>query len=245
MKRRLAVPPLPRGVWLAAAGVLAVIAVWVGAPPVLRRLAFFRVRQVELVGIHHLSPDAVIAVLRLSPRASVFDDTHVLATRLRGLRGVAEARVARRLPAALKITVREVQPVALVPGERGMVVLDAGAHPLPFDAARSGLDLPVAASADSGVIAVLALVQAVDPALFQDITGARRYGRGGSGGSAGSVLLELESRRVLVDQDAGPEVIRAVVQVTQDLAAKARPYVELDARYAGQVVVRRTREMGS
>jgi len=30
-----------------------------------------------------------------------------------------------------------------------------------------------------------------------------------------------------------------VVLVAQDLAAKARPYAELDARFAGQVVVRR------
>jgi hypothetical protein len=32
-----------------------------------------------------------------------------------------------------------------------------------------------------------------------------------------------------------------VVLVAQDLAARERPYVELDARYAGQVVVRRRR----
>jgi hypothetical protein len=42
-----------------------------------------------------------------------------------------------------------------------------------------------------------------------------------------------------VGRDAGPEVIRAVVLVAQDLNAKGRPYVELDARFAGQVVVRR------
>jgi len=49
--------------------------------------------------------------------------------------------------------------------------------------ARSGLDLPIVASGDSGVVAVLALIQSVDPALFQSITGARGFARGG-------VLLE-------------------------------------------------------
>jgi len=81
-------------------------------------------------------------------------------------------------------------------------------------------------------VAVLALLQSVDPALFQTITGARGLARGG-------VLLEIGRHRVLVGRDAGPEVIRAVVLVAQDLAAKGRTYVELDARFGGQVVVRR------
>ncbi len=218
--------------------VLGALALWVAAPSVLRRLAFFRVRQVEVVGVKNLDPDAVLAVLRLAPRASVFDDTRLLADRVRGLAGVADARVARRLPAALKVIVREVEPVALVPGVGGLVAVDAGGRPLPFDPARAagggGLDLPIAQVADSGVVQVLARIQALDPALFQDIDAARRYG-----GRRGDVLLELGSHRVLVARDAGPEVVQAVVLVARDLAAKARPYAELDARYAGQVVVRR------
>jgi hypothetical protein len=84
------------------------------------------------------------------------------------------------------------------------------------------------------VVQVLARIQALDPALFQAIDAARRYG-----GRRGDVLLELGPHRVLVARDAGPEVVEAVVLVARDLAAKARPYAELDARYAGQVVVRR------
>ena len=142
----------------------------------------------------------------------------------------------RRLPAALRVEVREVEPAALVPmGSRGsLVAVDAGGGPLPFDPARTGLDLPIAASADPGVVGVLALVRSVDPRLFDTITGARELARG-------DVLLELGSRRVLLRRDAGPEVIRGVALVAQDLAAKGRPYVELDARFAGQVVVRRKR----
>jgi POTRA domain-containing FtsQ-type protein len=215
--------------------------VWLGAPLALRQLAVFRVRQIELVGVRNLAPDAVIAALRLGPRASVFGDTRLLADRLRGLAGVAEARVVRRLPAALTVELREVEPAALVPAPRGsgrgLVAVDAAGRPLPFDPARSGLDLPIAASGDSGVVGVLALIQAVDPALFQTITGARGFARGG-------VLLEIGGRRLLVGRDAGPEVIRAVMLVAQDLAARGRAYVELDARFAGQVVVRRRATAG-
>jgi len=209
---------------------------WLGAPLVLRRLPMFRVRQIELVGVRNLAPDAVIAALRLGPRASVFGDTRLLADRVRGLAGVAEARVVRRLPTVLSVELREVEPAALVAAPRGsgrgLVAVDAAGHPLPFDPARLGLDLPIVASGDSGVVAVLALIQSVDPSLFQSITGARGFARGG-------VLLEIGPRRVLVGRDAGPEVIRAVVLVAQDLAAKGRAYRELDARFAGQVVVRR------
>ncbi len=217
-------------------GSVLLVLFWLGAPLVLRRLAMFRVRQIELVGVRNLAPDAVIAALRLGPRASVFGDTRLLADRVRGLAGVAEARVVRRLPAILSVELREVEPAALVPAPRGsgrgLMAVDAAGRPLPFDPARSGLDLPIAASRDSGVVGVLALIQSVDPALFQTITGAREFARGG-------VLLEIGPRRVLVGRDAGPEVIRAVVLVAQDLAARGRAYVELDARFAGQVVVRR------
>jgi cell division septal protein FtsQ len=218
---------------LVAAGGALALALWLGGPAALGHLAVFRLRQVELVGVRNLAPDAVIAALRLGPEASVFTDTRILADRVRGLPGVAAARVARHLPAALTIEVEEVQPAALVPGPRGtrLVAVDGMGRVLPFDPARGGLDLPIVAAADSGVAAVLALVQAVDPALFQSITGARALARG-------DVLLEVASRRVLVGRDAGPEVIRAVGLVAHDLAAKGRRYAELDARFAGQVVVR-------
>jgi cell division septal protein FtsQ len=213
---------------------------WLAAPGVLRHVALFRVRQIELIGIRNLAPDAVIAALRLPAEASVFADTRILADRVRGVPGVVEARVLRRLPAALQVEVREVEPAALVPGPRGanLVVVDGAGRTLPFDPARAGLDLPIAASADSGVVGVLAVIQAVDPALFQSITGARGFARR-------DVLLEIGPRRVLVGRDAGPEVIRAVVLVAQDLTAKGRPYAELDARFGGQVVVRQKSSAGA
>jgi cell division protein FtsQ len=199
---------------------------------VLGELGVFRLRRIELVGVRHLAPDAVIAALRLGPDASVFADRALLADRVRGLAGVVEARVERRFPATLLVVVREAEPVALVPGPRGLLVIDGRGRTLPFDPARSALDLPLARTGDSGVAAVLAMIRAVDAALFRDVLSARVTERG-------DVALELESRRVLFRRDAGPEDIRAVMLVAQDLAARGRPYAELDARYGGQVVVRR------
>lgn len=227
-------PRASRRVLLWAAASMTVMVMWMAAPLVLRRLAFFRVRQVELVGIRYLDADQVLAALALSPRASVFDDTHVLAERLRGLEGVADASVIRRPPASLEVIVREIEPVALVANDRGALApVDADGRAMPFDLA--GLDLPVVQGADSGIVALLARVQAFDPALYQTIDAAR------ANAPRGDVLLELGggAHRVLLGRDAGPEVIQAVMLVARDLAAKARPYAELDGRYAGQVVVRR------
>jgi cell division septal protein FtsQ len=176
----------------------------------------------------------VIGVLKLRAQASVFDDTERLTARVRAVPGVAEARVTRRLPGALKVIVREVEPVALVPAAAGLTPVDGDGHVLPFEPTRSGLDLPVVANGDSAVVALLGRIRALDPALFQDIVSARTWARHDAALDVGS-----PARRVLVARDAGPEVIAAVVLVTQDLAARGRPYAELDARYAGQVIVRR------
>ena len=232
--------------WRSRRGVKAVailvgaIVLWLGGPRVLRHVGFFRVRQIELVGVRYISPGAVIGALALAPRASVFDGTDELTARLRALPGIADARVVRRFPGALKVIVREVEPVALVPGAAGgpLTVVDSGGHALPYDPSRVGLDLPVAASLDSGLVAVLALVQSVDPALFETISSARPL-RGGS-----DVVLQMGAKRVLLGRDAGPDVIRALGRVTEDLAARERPYAELDARYAGQVVVRKSAGAG-
>lgn len=235
MKLKFRVPRMPRAarrVLLWAGAVMAIMLLWMAAPLGLRRVAFFRVRQVELVGIRYLDADRVLTALRLPARASVFDDTEVLAERLRGLEGVADASVVRRPPGSLKVIIREIEPVALAMSARGALTpVDAGGQQLPFDLAS--LDLPVVQAADSGVIGVLARVQAFDPALYQTIDAARQTD------ARGDVLLELGAHRVLLNRDAGPEVIQAVMLVARDLAAKARPYAELDGRFAGQVVARR------
>ena len=242
MKRRFRLPRMPRAskrvLWSAGA-VMVVIVMWMAAPLALRRLAFFRVRQVELVGIRYLDADRVLAALHMAPSASVFDDVDVLAERLRGLEGVAEASVVRRPPASLKVIVREVEPVALVANSRGaLAVVDAEGQSLPFE--PGALDLPVVQAPDSGVVGVLARVQIFDPVLYQAIDAARR-----GDARRGDVLLELGTHRVLLGPNAGPEVIQAVMLVARDLAAKARPYTELDGRYAGQVIVRRRPRNGS
>lgn len=197
----------------------------------LARLPVFRVRRIELVGLRYLAPDPILAALRLEPASSVFTDLTLLADRVKGVPGVAAAAVVRRYPGTLEIVVREAVPAAFVAEGHGTLVpVDAQGRVLPFDPGRAPLDLPIA-SRDSGVLSVLALVHAVEPGLYETVTGARAAASGG-------VLLDLGSRRILFGRDARPAEVRSVALVEQDLALKGRAYTELDARFAGQVVVR-------
>ncbi|HEU5304330.1 MAG TPA: hypothetical protein VFU40_06780, partial [Gemmatimonadales bacterium] len=75
----------------ALAAVLIVGLAWVGAPRVLHRLDFFRVRRVEIAGLQYLAPAKVLDALGLDSRASVFDDLSAAGRRVRALPGIVSA----------------------------------------------------------------------------------------------------------------------------------------------------------
>jgi hypothetical protein len=199
----------------------------------LRRLDFFQVRRVEIAGLQYLDPAKVIAALQLAPGASVFDDAAPLARRLLAMPGVAAAQIGRRLPGTLEVELVEVTPVALATRGDGLALLDARGRVLPFDPLRSAPDLPLAVSGDPAVAGVLARVRDSDPDLFARIGAAWRVGP--------DVVLEVGGRRLWFGAQVTAEDIRAVMAVEQALARTGRSYQELDGRFAGQVIVRRTR----
>jgi cell division septal protein FtsQ len=209
---------------------LTVYLVWLGAPQVLHRLDFFRIRRVEIAGLRYLPPSKVIVALQLGSEASVFDDLSAAGGRVSALPGVASAVLRRRLPGTLEIELVEAVPVALAPGSGGMALLDSSGKVLPFDPAASAPDLPVAASADARVARVLGSVQEHDPGLFARVRTAWLVGD--------DVLLDVDGRRFWFGPDVTAEDIRAVMAVARDLARQGRKYHELDGRYAGQVIVR-------
>lgn len=216
--------------WLVVYGVILAAGIWYAAPRVLRRMDFFRVRRVEIVGLEALTPDQVLRSLAIPARANLFDDLGPIAARARRIPGVVEAEVGRRLPGTLRVVVEEVEPVALVEGRNGLVMMGARGRVLPFDPAASAPDLPIAASADSLVGELLGRVRVADPGLFGQVTTAARSG--------GDVVLSVGPRRYWFRPDASIQTIRAVTAVAQDLARRGRAFRELDGRFAGQVIVR-------
>jgi cell division septal protein FtsQ len=211
-------------------GLLAAVALGLVTPALLRRLEFFRVRRVEITGIQYLAPARIITAAGLGDRSSVFDDLLEAGRELKALPGVRSAQIKRRLPGTLEIVVEEAAPVALSPRGATLTLLDSTGSVLPFDPAVTAPDLPIAGGADRTIAQVLARVQRYDAVLFGRIEAARRVGD--------DVVLETDGRRLWFSPRVTAEDIRAVAAVAEDLARRGRKYGELDARFAGQVIVR-------
>ncbi len=209
------------------------LALWFALPFGLRHLEFFRVRRVEIVGLHYLDAAKVIRAAEIAPRASVFDAHEPVAGRLRALPGVAGAKVGSRAPGTLRIELDEDQPVALTPKGDRLAMLNERAEVLPFDPLGAAPDLPVLIGGGRVVAAALAMAKEFDPSLFARIDAAWRVGP--------DVVFEVGGRWFWFGSTLTAEDIRAVTAVEQALARQGRVDRDLDGRFAGQVVVRKAR----
>ncbi|MGH7677292.1 MAG: cell division protein FtsQ/DivIB, partial [Gemmatimonadaceae bacterium] len=104
--------------WLIPAGV-AVLAFFLllsplWAPVLFRRMDFFRVRHVEVVGARYIEPREVVDRLRIDTLASVWDAEGQLETRVKEHPLVREVEIDRKLPGTLVVRLVEHVPVALV-----------------------------------------------------------------------------------------------------------------------------------
>ncbi len=110
----------------------------------LRKLAFFRVRRLEIRGARYLAPDDVVARLRVDTLRSIIDDVTPLEARLRALPQVAGVEITRKLSGTLVVKVQENLPVALVPRGDGLAAVRfARGRALPIDPSRAALDPPM------------------------------------------------------------------------------------------------------
>jgi hypothetical protein len=216
---------------LAALGGVLVLA---ALPLLLRQVAFFRVRRVEVVGVRYLAPERVVAALALAPDQNLFDPIGGPEGRAAALPGVVRATVSRRLPATLRVRVVEQQPMALVSGSDGMIPLDCEGTALPYDPSRSGLSLPIVARADTVLVRALCVVRAGDSTLYDAVDVVRP-------GGGGSVILDLGQERVRLPGAPTTDEVRAVAMVMRHLAATGRAMVEVDARFGGRIYARRGR----
>jgi cell division protein FtsQ len=122
-------------------------------PAALRRVDAFQVRRVEISGLQLLAPHEVFAASGVRGDQNVWDDHAAWLDALRAHPIIDEVEIERRLPATLRIRVREKRPVALVetPVLRAMT---ASGELMPIDPAGRSIDLPLLrdaapASADS------------------------------------------------------------------------------------------------
>lgn len=219
--------------WRAAAYAAGALIITFLSPYLLRRLDFFRVRRVEISGLHYLEAAKVVAALELPRTASIFDDPDPLARRVRSVPGVVAAEVGRRAPGTLRVILRETAPVALTPRADRLAMIDARGEVLPYDPLASSPDLPVLIGGGATVAGALARVRDYDPGFFARIDAAWRVGP--------DVVFEVAGRWFWFGPQLTAEDIRAVTAVEQTLARQGRRFEELDGRFTGQVIVRWSR----
>jgi len=218
------------------AGVLLGVVVLVLSAPlwgraILRRMSFFQVRNVEIVGARYLAPSEIIARLRVDTTGSVWDDPVVLEKRVARHPQVRSVQIGRRLPGTLVVRVTENLPVALVPFRDGLRPVDVEGKPLPIDPARANVDVPIVSVPDRTVLVLLSRVRDTEPALYERISEVRRV-------SSTEIVVQLNTVSVRMMTDVSPDRFAEIASVEQDLARRQAQVAELDFRFRDQVIAR-------
>lgn len=226
-------PRRPRrlGLALAAFCVVALLVSPLWGPLVLRHLAFFKVRRVEIVGARYLAPSDILGWLHVDTTASVWDQTAPLTTRIERHPAIQSAVIHRKLPGTLVIDVTERVPVALVPATDGFRAFDASGVQLPIDLTRVSVDAPVLAQRDVPLLRLLGSMKSGLPALYARVNTVRRAG-------PGELLLELKDEPVRVMEDVTLDRLADLEPVENDLHRRQVRVAEIDLRYRDQVIAR-------
>jgi cell division protein FtsQ len=197
----------------------------------LRRLDYFRVRRVEVVGARYVPPKSLLDQLALDSTATIWENLGPLEARLRHHPQVREVKISRRLPGTLVLRIVENLPVALISTADGMRPVDRDARLLPIEPSRTPVDLPIIARKDSTVLHMLDGVRLSNPALFARVSEVQWDDRGG-------LRVFLSGMTVRAAADCTWERFAEIIPVEQDLARRGRRAAELDLRYRDQIVAR-------
>jgi cell division protein FtsQ len=216
---------------LVAMGAVLVLGSPFWGPLLLRRLAFFHVRRVEILGARYVAPRDILSRLHVDTMASVWDPTGPLAARVASHPEIQHAVVRRKLPGTLVIEIVERVPIAMVPTAGGFRVYDERGVALPIDPARVAVDVPVLMTRDTTVLRLLGAIRVGRPDLYERVSAVRRT-------SQDELLLELKTEPVRVMQDVTLERLADIEPVEADLSRKQLRVAEIDLRYRDQVIAR-------
>jgi cell division protein FtsQ len=198
----------------------------------LHEFSFFHVQTIEIRGTRYLQPTDVVARLRVDTLQSVFDDVAPLETRLTSHPQVSSAKITRKPPGTLVVTITENLPVALVPSADGLQPYDSAGTPLPIDPSLTELDLPILSGFDKSTLHLLGTLRAQNPTIYARISQVQRE-------RSGDVIFVLTpALRVRTDKGVAPDRFHDIFPVESDLARRNERPVELDLRYRDQVIAR-------
>lgn len=202
------------------------------APLFLRRMAFFRVRHVEVVGARYVDPRDILARLRVDTLASVWDPSGAWKARVAQHPLVRDVEMDRKLPGTLVVRLVEHVPVALVATPGGFRVYDERGVSLPIDPTAADVNAPILARADSGILRLLGTARRTAPRLYGRFSEVRKEGGGRE------LVVVFDSLPVRAPADVTLQRLADAELVEQDLARRRLRPSELDLRFRDQVIAR-------
>jgi cell division protein FtsQ len=226
--------PARRWRWvLLAIGILLLATSPLWGARVLRQLAFFRVRRVEILGARYTAPAELLERLRVDTTHSVWDPVAPLEARLRSHAQIESVTVTRKLPGTLVVQVTERHPVALVSGPGGLRAVDERGRRLPLDPSRTPVDAPIvtAAPRDTIVYHLLGDMQREAPVLYARLSSIRASG-------ADEIVLQIADLPVRAMTNVTVARLGDIEPVERDLMRRQLRASELDLRYRDQVIAR-------
>jgi cell division protein FtsQ len=197
----------------------------------MRRMDFFHVRRIEILGAHYVAPGDILSRLHVDTMASVWDPTKPLVARVAAHPEIQSVVVRRKLPGTLVVEVVERVPVALVPAANGFRVYDQRGVSLPIDPAKVVVDAPVLMQADARLLRLLGAMRERRPDLYARVSAIRRVGKD-------ELVLQLHMLPVRAMQDLTLERLAEIEPVEGDLARRQLRVAEIDLRYRDQVIAR-------
>lgn len=198
---------------------------------VMRRMAFFHVRRIEILGARYVSPSDILARLHVDTLASVWNPTGPLAARVAAHPEIDKATVHRKLPGTLVVTVTERVPVALVPAARGIQVYDERGRLLPIDPSRVPVDAPVLMQRDTILLRLLGSMRVGMPAMYARVSEMERVGRN-------ELLMKVDTTPIRAMDNITLDRLAEIDPVEADLGRKQLRVSEIDLRYRDQVIAR-------
>lgn len=231
---RAASPRLAR--WRLAGGaalVVALLAAPFWGPRLLARLAFFRVRKIEVLGLRYTPPNEVLDRLRMDTTHSVWEPLEPLGARVAAHPQIEHAVVTRKLPGTLVVDVTERRPVALVSVGSALRAVDERGVVLPLDPSRTPVDAPIVTTPprETSVYHLLGAMQRDAPKLYARVSAVRSTGDG-------ELLVQLAGLPVRAMTSVTLARLGDVEPVERDLARRQLRAAELDLRYKDQVIAR-------
>jgi len=213
--------------------VVALMAAPFWGPRLLAKLAFFRVRKIEVVGLRYTPPAEVLQRLRMDTTHSVWEPLEPLGARVAAHPQIERAVVTRKLPGTLVVDVTERRPVALVSVGAALRAVDERGVVLPLDPSRTPVDVPIvtAAPRDTSVYHLLGAMQREAPRLYARVSAVRST-------ATDELLVQLAGLAVRTMTSVTLARLGDIEPVERDLARRQLRAAELDLRFRDQVIAR-------